>query len=274
MKKCTLSLVLLIPSVCYAWGVDGHKIIAEIASQNLDPKTRAAVKSILGEDSIVDVCTWADSIRKQPEYIFTDGCHGVKVPMDAESFDMKRDCPDGRCAPAAIEKYAAIVRDPKSTSAQRLDALKFVIHFVSDIHCPVHAPYTRGQGNVATDVTFFDEKVSLHKTWDSALIAHVDKPWKRYAADLGRKITKEQREKWTKAMCPSVWATESHRAFVEYAAVTPDKNTLGEEYFKRSIPVVDERLSMAGVRLAAFLNKLFVEAEAAAASQPAAAAAH
>lgn len=267
MKKYCPLLILWMSSLCYGWGVDGHKIIAEIATHHLDPKAKAAVASILGDDSIVDVCTWADQIRKEPKYIFTDGCHGVSVPVGARRFKMDRDCPDGRCAPAAIAKYAAIVRDPASSPAERLDALKFVIHFVSDIHCPVHASYKNGQGKVAGQVTFFGEQVSLHKVWDASLILRVDKPWERYADDLDRAITPRHRREWASVTDPCDWATESHRAFVEHAAVSPKDNTLGEDYYNRSIPVVDERLSMAGIRLAATLNNLFGEA---AATRPAA----
>jgi hypothetical protein len=197
----------------------------------------------------------------------------VKIPFGAERFDLERDCPDGRCAPAAIEKYAAIVRDPQATPAERQDALKFVIHFVSDIHCPVHATYSDAKGKVAGEVSFFGEKVSLHKVWDASLIARTEKPWQRYAAELNRAITPEQRREWAKVTSPCDWATESHRAFVQYAAVPPDKNTLGEEYYQRGIPAVNERLSMGGIRLAVFLNDLLGEASAtqpAATSQPAA----
>jgi len=272
VRKTALLLMLAIPSVCHAWGADGHKIIARIAARNLDPQARAAVKAILEGQTLVDVCSWADQVRKQPKYIFTDGCHGVKIPVGAERFELDRDCPEGRCAPAAIEKYAAIVRDPKATRAERQDALKFVIHFVSDIQCPVHASYSNAAGKVAGEVFFFGEKASIHKVWDASLIARTEKPWKRYAAELNRAITPEQRREWAKVMNPCDWATESHRAYVEFAAVPPDKNTLGEEYYQRAIPVVNERLSMGGIRLAVFLNKLLGEASATqpAATQPAA----
>lgn len=268
MKQHALWLVLWIPSIGYGWGVDGHKIIAEIAAHHLDANAREAVKAILGEQTMVDVCTWADQIRKQPEYIFTDGCHGVKIPFGADGFDMERDCPDARCAPAAIDKYSAILQDTQAAPVERLEALKFVIHFVGDIHCPVHAPYKRGEGNVAGEVMFLGEKVSLHKVWDSTLIGHVKISWKRYATRLDRKITPEQREKWAKVTSPCDWATESYRAFVDHAAVSPESSTLGEEYFKRTIPVVDERLSMGGIRLAAHLNRVLGQATA---TQPAAA---
>lgn len=268
MKKSALCLVVLVPSVCHGWGGEGHQIVAQIAARHLDPQARAAVKAILGDESMTDVASWADEIRKQPKYIFTDGCHGVKVPLGEESFNMERDCPEGRCAPAAIEKYAAIVRNPEANPVERQEALKFVIHFVGDIHCPVHAPYANGKGVVAGEVIFLGEKVSLHKVWDASLILHADRPWKKYAAGLCRKIAPEQRRKWTSTMNPADWATESHRAFVNHAAVSPDKSVLGEEYYQRNIPVVDERLSMAGIRLATLLNQLLGEA---AASQPASA---
>jgi hypothetical protein len=267
VEKIALWLVLFVPAVCHGWGGEGHKIVAEIASRHLDQKARAAVKSILGNESMADVASWADKIRKQPEYIFTDGCHGVAVPFGAEGFDMKRDCPEGRCAPAAIEKYSAIVRDPKAPPVERLEALKFVIHFVGDIHCPVHAPYANGKGKVASEVSFFGERIGLHKVWDASLILRADKPWQRYAEGLCRAMTPEQRRKWAGVTDPDDWASESHRAFLNHAVVSPENSALGEEYYQRNIPVVNERLSMAGIRLASVLNRLLGEA---ATTQPAA----
>ncbi len=269
LKKCTLFVVLLVPSVCFAWGVEGHQIVAEIASRHLDAKARAAVKSILGGESMVDVCTWADEIRKEPKYIFTDGCHGVTIPPGAKKFKMKRDCANGRCAPAAIEKYAAILKDPKTKPADRLDALKFVIHFVGDIHCPVHASYPHGKGGVAVDVTFFGQPTILHKVWDKWIIERVNKPWQRYAAELDRAITSKQRDEWSGTMDPVDWANETFQVALKYVNVSPEHNQIGEDYFKRGVPVINKRLSMAGIRLATILNGILGEAKSAT-SRPAA----
>lgn len=262
LKRATLAVVLAVPSVCLGWGADGHKISVQIATHYLDAKARAEVKALLGDQTLVDIAIWADAVRKEPAYKWTDSFHGVRIPPGAKGFEMARDCRDGNCAVSAIERFTATLRNKRATLDERREALKFLVHFVTDIHCPVHASYPQNKGGGDTKVFFFDQNTNLHKVWDSMLIGRAKKPWRQYAKDLCSGITVKQHEDWAKDMNPADWATESYRLAVSNAHPIPKDGHLGQEYFDRNLPVVNERLSMGGVRLAVLLNQIFADSKA------------
>src|SRR6476619_3798552 len=143
-----LLIVLVAPSVCLAWGSDGHKIVARIAEHQLTPETVAAIKLLISPESLADISVWADSdeVRDDPKYKWLDPLHYVNIAPDAKAFDSKRDCRNGKCVVVAINKYAAILRNPKASRADRIEALKLVVHFVGDVHQPLHVARAHDKG--------------------------------------------------------------------------------------------------------------------------------
>ena len=125
-----------------AWGDEGHRIAAEIAEQYLEPATARQVRELLAiqnATTLAQVSTWADQIRPQRRY--TAPWHFVDIPIHPPpgtpaAYDAARDCPRGDCVVAAIDRFAAVLRDKAAPARDRLEALKFVVHFVGDIHQP------------------------------------------------------------------------------------------------------------------------------------------
>ncbi len=259
MKRNTVlagTILLACSSVGFGWGPEGHRIAVRIAEGYLTPKTKAAVAALLGKQSMTDVATWADAVRKQPEYAWSSRLHGASVPDDASSFDLKRDCPDG-CAVTAITRFTKVLLDDKADRTTRHEALKFLIHFIPDLHQPIHVPSVHPTNGNHTDVEFFSERAKLHAVWDALLTRHTGKPWETYAADLARRITPTQFRQWAAVTDPAVWANESHALTVRYVYDLPKDGKIGQAYFDRCIPIVEERLETAGVRLATRLNSIF-----------------
>jgi hypothetical protein len=207
----------------------------------------------------MDVSVWADQILKNPRYHWSAPLHYTNVIPGSKAFDLKRDCPKDNCVVGAISKYAAILRDPNAKSNQKQEALKFLVHFVADVHQPLHVSHAHDKGGNDITVEFFYDKTNLHKLWDELLIRHVQKPWRQYADKLAKGITIGLYTKWSKVTDPSAWATESYHLAVSNAYAVPKHGQLGQEYFDRNIPVVNERLSMAGIRLAVLLNQIFAD---------------
>lgn len=143
-------------------------------------------------------------------------------------------------------------------------ALKFLVHFVGDIHQPMHAGRAVDRGGNDVKVDFFYDRTNLHVVWDELLIRRARSPWREYAAELHRRITPQKAAQWRRNMDVGEWAMESARLAASHAYPVPRDGQLGEAYFDRNRPVVEERLSMAGVRLAAVLNGVFAERRAAA----------
>jgi hypothetical protein len=254
------AVVLLFASsaAVYGWGGEGHQIVASIAAGYLTPQAQAGVKDLLGKESMADISSWPDQIRGQKlaQYAWSFRCHGNSMPPEAKTFDKLRDCPNG-CAVSAILEMTHVLRDPNADKATRIDALKFLVHFVGDLHQPLHAGNTTDHGGSGIKVEFLGDKMALHALWDGALIRHTGRSVEQYTKLLRGKITPADVREWSGDMSPADWSTESHAAAARYAYVLPADKKLDQAYYEQAIPSVDHRLSQGGVRLAALLNCAF-----------------
>lgn len=279
--------LLALPERGQAWGVTGHAIVADIAEHHLAPEALEQVHALLrdeGLEHLDQVGSWPDTIRKErPE---ASPWHYVGIPLTERSYLPERDCKQGDCAVEAIRRFTAILADRSQTPTARREALKFLVHIVGDLHQPLHGADNAGDhegGKVPVD--YFGQTVSgdrpldLHWTWDTIILEHhlglkeepADAPnllVKRAAAleanDLDRKFGKKLSSEAAKSSDPAVWAMESHDAakrsvypgLVEAGAAPPATPIkLGGAYQTRAWPVVEKRLELGGLRLAALLNK-------------------
>lgn len=250
------SVVLIVASRALAWGEYGHRIIGHIAYHFADDTTKATLKDLLGDESLADAGCWADEIRSDPKYDWVKPLHYVNVPRDAQSYDAKRDCETGQCVVAAIETYSAVVADRSKPKAERVEALKLLVHFIGDIHQPLHVSYAKDRGGNSIDVTAFGKKSNLHRVWDTDLIKHRMKGgWPILAADLRQAITEQDRTAWEAATDPATWANESLAITRSLYEHLPSDAGVGEEYYRQHISTVEERLKTAGIRLSATLNR-------------------
>jgi S1/P1 Nuclease len=124
-----------------AWPEDGHRIVCTIAWKELAPETRAWVEDLLKEDSasgFAEVHVWADAIRSDPAYDWAKPHHYVNVPAGAAGIDLARNCPPKKsCVIRAITMHIGTLRYPKASAADKAEALKFLAHFVGDVHQPL-----------------------------------------------------------------------------------------------------------------------------------------
>lgn len=256
-------LLLCIPATASAWGGDGHQVAALIAEERLTPDAKAEIRELLGEANISDaeIASWADEIRRQRRA--TAPWHYVNIPVGANVFDPER---DGNGGENIIEKIAAFEKtlsDKTAPQADRVEALKFLVHFVGDIHQPLHCAERNGDKGGNTRLVFFLERkkaVSLHRCWDSLILLQRKQRTRvaDYADALNAKIGDDQAKAWARGTAVD-WANESQRVAVErvYADVPADgpPPKLTREYIDKSCLVLDEQLQKAGVRLAMVLNR-------------------
>jgi hypothetical protein len=251
-----------------AWGQEGHSIIAELAERRLGADTLRKVKVLLGGVSMASVASWADDYRAtHPE---TAGWHFVDIPFDQSAYDPARDCkPEkGDCVIHAIARFRANVTDCSKSLADRGDALKFLIHFVGDIHQPLHdetrfaADGTDDQGGNKVIVTFFDQpNVKLHALWDTGIIMHTVFNWGAYVTRLQTGWLNGRDTSSLDGGTPIDWAVEAHR-FVPIAYDIPANGMLGQAYYDNALPIVDRQLAVAALRLARLLKEILRNAEA------------
>ena len=169
-----VSLVISRP-VVPTWSAAGHEVICEIAWMRLGDDARAMVRDVAGLESRADFaesCVWADRVRRTT-HRHTASYHYVNIPPDRSGFDMERDCshPERRCVTWAVRRYAEVLHDRTASRETRGEALKFLAHFVGDIHQPLHAGYADDLGGNRVAVNFFGDARNLHSVWDGAIVA-------------------------------------------------------------------------------------------------------
>ncbi len=269
MKKliAVIVLVAILPFNVFGWGPKGHSIVADIAYSRLTQQTRENLRVILGEDHLDAISSWPDEIKKQRDESYN--WHFVDIPKDAAGFDDARDCflPQDKhkdaatdhqnCAVDRIDYFKKVLADENVSQLQRLEALKWLVHFVGDLHQPLHAIDTGRGGNdfklpVFGSPQCGDYPCNLHWSWDAMLLEHTGRNEPEYAAYLLKMIQDEQLDK-KPVGTPKDWANESHLIAREIVNHVPEG--IDESYFKSNIPIIDERLALAGLRLGAVLNE-------------------
>lgn len=265
-----------------AWGGFGHITVAYIASNFVRDGTAAYFKDLLANDTsdyLAGVATWADSIRYTKWGHYTGVFHFIDAKDDPPrncSVDMERDCKEQGCVVTAIQNYTSQLLDPKLEAWKRAQAAKFVIHFVGDIHQPLHTEDVQRGGN-GIHVKFEDVDLNLHHVWDSSiaekLVGGVHR--KPYADALlwANKLTAEiksgkyqaQSETWYEGLdfgdpiaTALYWARESNAYVCE--AVLPEGplaivgQELGGDYYEKAAPIIEVQIARAGFRLAKWLD--------------------
>lgn len=243
-------LALMSPRSVGAWGGDGHRIVAELAERQLSAPARVEVDRLLALEpgaTLATVSTWADENRSHS----TSAWHYVNLPRggtDSCTYDAERSCIDGHCVVDAIERQAAVLSS-NAPDAARLKALKYVVHFVADVHQPLHGGFADDRGGNQFQVLAFGKGTNLHALWDSGLIGQ----WPGGSALLLNEAgTVKDAADGGKA--PGRWAEESCR-IVATEGFYPGSHKIDAGYTVLWAPVLKERLAAAGVRLAKVLNE-------------------
>ena len=255
LRSLFIVVALLVPVPAWAWGAEGHEIVAAVALQELTPAARAQVAALLGSDAmLVHESNWADEVREQrPE---TAPWHFVDIPLDAPGYDPARDCAAGNCVVAAIDTTRRLLADPHASVGARQGALRFLIHLVADVHQPLHAEDNQDHGGNAVHVTGDGVRTNLHHVWDTQVVEALGTNVEAIAGDLEQSVTPQRRKEWSSGT-PADWANESHA--IARDVIYPRFHGRMQvhqpyEYAQEMAPVTKQQLARAGVRLAWLLN--------------------
>ena len=275
------------PAAC-GWGDEGHEIVALIALHYLRAPVRARVQALLAGDhsaltpdpSIASEAIWADRYRdsdrdsSRVRYEHTFRWHFVDLELDAP--DLRQACygfpalpagtpasqgPARDCIVDKIDEFAAELADAHTSPAERLQALQFLLHFVGDVHQPLHAADDRDRGGNRVRVSEPGERAgSLHGYWDVQFVRALGADPRAVAASLVGHISAAEQHAWAGGDARQ-WALQSFALArrVAYGALpAPDAHghyQLSPAYVTRASQVVALQLSRAGVRLAMLLNR-------------------
>lgn len=296
---------LFCPAPLRTWGCKGHQTIAFIAEKQLTPEAKRFVEKLLRENPVdpqlnsycgpqlnllAAASTWPDDIRRQRAN--TAPWHYINIPRGATVRDLKEYCGDQGCVTQAIAEQLAILKDKNTEPSRRAEALRFVVHFVADLHMPLHASDNNDLGGNCVPIEYFGLHPSahnnsfspnLHSLWDTAILERDTQTLD--ASQLAYYLEERfaaRMDSWRGGgIHVSDWTWESHNLAesVVYAELQPKipmetpvamKNcadadnigarmlalhvTAGEAYQSKAAPIVQERLAQAGVRLAMILN--------------------
>jgi hypothetical protein len=258
-----------------AWSALGHRMVGAITERHLTPQAEARVRELLAgepDPSLAGVAYWADALRNQdpPRFKLTSKWHYINAQGGGCDFDEARDCPDGNCVVAQIEKQRAILADPAQTRDARRDALKFLVHLVGDAHQPMHAgDRTDAGGNgyqisLATALepeAYAKDKyldgvmgTNLHSVWDYYLLGSAGLSAPLYANRLAASPW-PPKAAGKKSLDPVAWATESCKLVdSQHLYPKPKQHKLDQRYLDAQRPLAEQRVEVAAKRLSDLLN--------------------
>ncbi|KAF1351733.1 hypothetical protein EJ07DRAFT_136907 [Lizonia empirigonia] len=284
LKSTVLATIAAAPSA-YAWGSLGHTTVAYIAQNLVSQDTKKFAQRILNDTSasyLANVATWADSYRYTPEGAFSSPLHyidALDAPPKQCNVVYERDCPEEGCIVSAIANYSTRAVTKSVGLDEQQKALKWVIHFVGDIHQPLHVESLEVGGNLI-NVTFAGARTNLHAAWDTAIpqklvgnfsLANAERWAASLTNDIKRGVYKKESKSWSKGLkakkpvdTAMLWATDAN-AFVCSTVVPAGADAVRNQeisgaYYDTTIPVVTKQIAKAGFRLAAWLDAIVANA--------------
>ena len=253
----------------FCWGSLGHKTAAEIAWTFLDKETRNKLSQILNGQSLSEVSTWADSARAEEQWKFTVWYHFEKAPDNYTYLDnLKRQDEKYRKLGGLLEAlYVAedMFRNPKSNGTEKENAIKFLVHFIADIHQPLHTGRVEDNSGNKIPVKWLGLDLNLHQIWDSQIIylAHKD--------ILGSTSESEQAVAYSNYLLtkyknfqitPDLFLRYDdwmHESMVPRADAYKFIDESEQKYTARFSDVIDMRVYLAGLRIAHSLTRIVGE---------------
>jgi hypothetical protein len=248
-----VALLLATPSAVFAWGPTGHRIVGRIAMHHLSEEAARAVECLIGPEGLDQVSTWPDEIRSDPNWTKATPWHFLSID-DNETLETTQRDPAGDVL-EAIQRFTAVLRDPQASRPAKQEALKFLVHFVGDIHQPLHVGRRADRGGNSIDVTLFGQATNLHSVWDAGIIDSEKLSFSEFAAFIDHP-TSQEIQTWQSAT-PATWANESKAVRDQVYQIGDGK--LSYDYAYKEMPLIKRRLVQAGVRLAGLLNSIFAE---------------
>ncbi|HXR32436.1 MAG TPA: S1/P1 nuclease [Verrucomicrobiae bacterium] len=288
-----------------AWGCKGHQAVALIAERHLTPEARQFVEKLLEEnpvdpqvkrycgssihDLLADASTWPDDVRNERK---NGAWHYIEIPRGAPRHPLEEYCGTQGCVTRAIAEQWAVLKDAHAEPRKRAEALRYIVHFVGDLHMPLHAATNNDLGGNCVPVHYLRRRPhqshdsfspNLHAIWDTAILERdMEGADPAEFADYLEQSFGSELEQWQKAgIHIEDWTWESHdlAESVAYGELRPkdpveapvsvhscaDDNHVGERLFQMQLTadqayqdaaavVVEKRLAQAGVRLAMILN--------------------
>lgn len=235
-----------------AWSGFGHRLVGELAERRLSPEARAQVRDLLrdeAEPTLAAVSPWPDRVREEPAYRWTAPLHYVRIHDRRCRYAASRDCEDGECVVGAIERYARELADTQLPRLQRAEALKFLVHFVADVHQPLHSGRRPDKGGNDFQISLDGEGTNLHSVWDYHILASAGRDFDAWMERLQVEPPVPRGAK------PARWAEASCRLTDAEGFYPPRPGKLAPDYLERKRPLAEARIRAAAAELALMIER-------------------
>jgi hypothetical protein len=266
-----IGCLLILASMAHAWGDLGHQTIAVIARQNLDSATLANVSALLPKgETLESVSTWADIIKK--ERTQTKPWHYIDLPVrrNVTLKNLPDYCTDDANIIVQLKKEIRELKDPKSDTPTKREDLMYLVHFIEDLHLPLHCAGDDDRGGNEKIVLYQKPgdaapvKMNLHLLWDLLIEAQPTETPEVLGKKLNSEISPDEKAGWSRGWIDD-WALETYGVAKNIVykdwkpGPTPKGNPvlLDKDYYRKMRPVADAQMKKAGVRLATVLREIF-----------------
>ncbi len=257
LKQTIFSSVFLILGTAtgFGWGQKGHDTVAAIAEKHFTPATKVAVEELLNGHSPVYYANWLDNASHTPEYAYSKTWHYKNIDAD-KTFENAPNIKEGNIVNAIYEQVD-ILQSPESSKEEKALALKMVIHFLGDIHQPLHLGHASDRGGNKWYVKFFKSATNIHTVWDSRIPEAAHKwSYSEWVDQLDRAPEEKQIEIVLNGT-PDTWGKESYLICKEIYDTTPIDTNIEYDYIADWTPIVEQQFLRGGLRLADLLNSIF-----------------
>lgn len=281
LRRVLLALCAFLPAApASAWWDYGHKTIADIAQANVRPATRAAVEALLAKQALLetptcpvgtmaDASVWADCVKARPlrdRFSYMSDWHFQNADA-CRPFDLKAECRGGNCVSAQIDRQMRLIKDKTVPERERLQALVLLIHFVGDLHQPLHGADNDGDagGNGRRSdygIVQYD-RLNLHLIWDGYLaersISTPPSLIRTYPETERARLSAGTVEDWSREDWEIARAQVYPTAYgADYCKIPKDKRgAISNASIEALVPVVRGQVEKGGLRLARLLDEAF-----------------
>lgn len=236
----------------YDWGKKGHRVTGAIAEKYLTKKTKKAIADLLDGQSLAFVSTYGDEIKSDRAYREFGPWHYVNVPFDSTYEEHPKS--DRGDIIMGIEKCVSVLEDKNATKDNKAFYLRLLVHFIGDLHQPLHVGIGEDKGGNDFQVRWFDEGTNLHSVWDTKMIESYGMSYTELA-DNAEELSKRQLEALQSGSVLD-WMEDSRNLVKDIYANTESGEKLGYRYMYDYFTILRGQLQKGGVRLAQLLNDI------------------
>ena len=260
-NKVFIMIFSLLPIIAYSsevnifetWGATGHRVIGEVASQHISKRTAKALNELLEGESLAYASNFGDDIKSDKKYNKYYSWHYANLDLDQTYAESDKN-PKGDII-IAIQNCINILKNSNESKGRKQFFLKLLIHFIGDLHQPLHLGQLKNKGGNDIKVKWFGKNSNLHRVWDSGIIDSHGMSYSEMTVNLPVLTAFEIKSLKNNSL--NDWLLEIHALTNRIYITLPEKTNLGYKYRYEYINIVRKQLLNGGIHLATVLNDIF-----------------